>query len=70
MFGRRAIPFFICRSSQAKKREEWQADFYSSCLLMPRKLVFAAWYAAFPDPKPRVLQPRKRAQCLSLASRR
>src|SRR5262245_11960106 len=36
----------------------WQADFYSSCLLMPRKLVFAAWNAAFPDRKPRVLQPR------------
>jgi hypothetical protein len=58
MFGRPAIPSFICRSSQAKKREEWQADFYSSCLLMPRKLVFAAWDAAFPDRKPRVLQPR------------
>ena len=22
---------------------EWQADFYASCLLMPRKLVIAAW---------------------------
>jgi hypothetical protein len=58
MFGRRAAPSFICRSSEARKREEWQADFYSSCLLMPRKLVFAAWDAAFPDRKPRVLQPR------------
>ena len=58
MFGRPAIPSVICRSSQAKKREEWQADFYSSCLLMPRKLVFAAWDAVFPDRKPRVLQPR------------
>jgi hypothetical protein len=53
-----AIPSFICRPSQAKKREEWQADFYSSCLLMPRKLILAAWDAAFPDRKPRVLQPR------------
>ena len=33
----------ICRSSQAKERIELQADFYASCLLMPRKLVFAAW---------------------------
>jgi hypothetical protein len=57
MFGRPA-PSFICRSSEAKKREEWQADFYSSCLLMPRKLVFAAWDTAFPDRKPRVLKPR------------
>jgi hypothetical protein len=58
MFGRAAAPSFICRSSEAKKREEWQADFYSSCLLMPRKLVFAAWDVMFPDRKQRVLQPR------------
>jgi hypothetical protein len=58
MFGRPAAPSFICRSSEAKKREEWQADFYSSCLLMPRKLVFAAWDAAFPDRRQRVLKPR------------
>jgi len=58
MFGVLAAPSFVCRSSNAKKREEWQADFYSSCLLMPRKLVFAAWDAVFPDRKQRVLQPR------------
>jgi hypothetical protein len=58
MFGQPVAPSFICRSSEAKKREEWQADFYSSCLLMPRKLVFAAWDAIFPDRKRRVLQPR------------
>jgi hypothetical protein len=57
-FGRPTAPSFICRSSEAKKREEWHADFCASCLLMPRKLVFAAWDAAFPDRKPRVLQPR------------
>jgi hypothetical protein len=39
------------------ERVEWQADFYASCLLMPRKLVFAAWDEAFPDRKQRVLQP-------------
>ena len=38
-------------------RIEWQADFYASCLLMPRKLVIAAWDEMFPDRKPRVLQP-------------
>lgn len=47
----------ICRSSQAKARIELQADFYASCVLMPRKLVFAAWDEAFPDRKQRVLQP-------------
>ncbi len=50
-------PTVVCRSSQAKERVEWQADFYASCLLMPRKMVFAAWDEAFPDRKPRVLQP-------------
>ncbi|MGE3746181.1 MAG: ABC transporter substrate binding protein, partial [Sphingomonadaceae bacterium] len=28
-------PAVVCRSSQAKERVEWQADFYASCLLMP-----------------------------------
>jgi Zn-dependent peptidase ImmA (M78 family) len=38
---------------------EWQADFYASCLLMPRKMVFATWDEFFPDRKQRVLQPPK-----------
>ena len=50
-------PSVICRSSQAKEPVEWQADFYASCLLMPRKLVFAAWDEMFPDRKQRVIQP-------------
>ena len=52
-----ARPTVVCRSSQAKERVEWQADFYASCLLMPRKLVFAAWNETFPDRKQRVLRP-------------
>ena len=48
----------VCRSSQAKEPVEWQADFYASCLLMPRKLIFSAWDEIFPDRKQRVLQPR------------
>jgi Zn-dependent peptidase ImmA (M78 family) len=52
-----ARPTVVCRTSQAKERVEWQADFYASCLLMPRKMVFAAWDEAFPDRKQRVLQP-------------
>jgi hypothetical protein len=53
-----AKPSIVCRSSQAKEPIEWQADFYASCLLMPRKMVMAAWDEMFPDRKPRVLPPR------------
>lgn len=52
-----AAPSVICRTSQAKERIEFQADLYASCVLMPRKLVFAAWDNVFPDRKQRVLQP-------------
>jgi hypothetical protein len=57
LFDQPTAPSFICRASQARKPEEWQADFYAACLLMPRKLVFAAWDEMFPDRKQRVLQP-------------
>jgi len=57
LFNGPAPPSVVCRSSQAKETVEWQADFYASCLLMPRKLVIAAWDEMFPDRKPRVLQP-------------
>lgn len=52
-----AAPSVVCRTSQAKERIEFQADLYASCVLMPRKLVFAAWDEAFPDRKQRVLEP-------------
>jgi Zn-dependent peptidase ImmA (M78 family) len=52
-----AAPSVVCRTSQTKERIEFQADLYASCVLMPRKLVFAAWDQAFPDRKQRVLQP-------------
>jgi Zn-dependent peptidase ImmA (M78 family) len=58
LFEMQPIPSVICRSSRAKEPIEWQADFYASCLLMPRKLVFAAWDEMFPDRKQRVIQPR------------
>jgi hypothetical protein len=58
LFNEPAPPSVVCRSSQAKEPIEWQADFYASCLLMPRKLVMVAWDEMFPDRKPRVLQPR------------
>ena len=47
-------PKFLCRSSQ-KPREEFQADIYASCLLMPRDLVFRAWEREFGDLEPREL---------------
>ena len=46
----------VCRTSQAKERIEWQADYYASCLLMPKSMVLAAWKNRFgnlfnsPDP--------------------
>ncbi len=57
LFNETAPPSVVCRSSQAKEPVEWQADFYASCLLMPRKLVLAAWDEMFPDRKPRVIAP-------------
>jgi len=38
-----STPDVVCRSSEAKKPVEWQADKFASYLLMPRKLVYAAW---------------------------
>jgi Zn-dependent peptidase ImmA (M78 family) len=57
MFKEAGSPSVVCRSSKAKEPIEWQADFYASCLLMPRKLVLAAWEEMFPDRKPRVIAP-------------
>ena len=51
-----AQPAVICRSSQSKERVEWQADFYSSCLLMPSWLIFEAWKREFGSLEPRVLR--------------
>lgn len=59
LFGDKSDPSVVCRSSQAKERVEWQADFYASCLLMPRSLVFTAWKEAFPDCKPRIIEPER-----------
>jgi Zn-dependent peptidase ImmA (M78 family) len=38
-----SVPTVICRSSQAKEPVEWQADFFASCLLMPRRRVREEW---------------------------
>jgi Zn-dependent peptidase ImmA (M78 family) len=36
-------PDVVCRSHERKKPVEWQADCFAACLLMPRKMVYAAW---------------------------
>ncbi len=60
LFGTPEAPSVICRSSEAKKREELQADFYASFLLMPKSLVIAAWRERFGSAKPRILRLRDR----------
>jgi Zn-dependent peptidase ImmA (M78 family) len=59
LFGGPAPPSIICRSSQAKERVEWQADFYASCLLMPRKLIFATWRERFGTTAPFIFEINK-----------
>lgn len=60
LFNEPAPPSVICRSSQKKEPVEWQADFYASCLLMPRKLIMAAWDEIFPDRRPRIMNRTNR----------
>jgi len=57
LFDGPAPPSVVCRSSQAKERVEWQADFYASCLLMPRHLLFDAWRNEFGTSEPFVFDP-------------
>jgi Zn-dependent peptidase ImmA (M78 family) len=59
LVGREA-PSFVCRSRDAKKREEWQADFYASCLLMPRNLVLGAWEVRFGTTNARISRRKNR----------
>lgn len=57
-------PTVICRSSQAKEPMEWQADFFSSCLLMPRHRVHEEWGERLGRTRPLFLsdlQPNRRA---------
>ena len=36
-------PSVVCRTSQAKEPIEWQADFFSACLLMPKIMLRESW---------------------------
>ncbi|MEO0474356.1 MAG: ImmA/IrrE family metallo-endopeptidase [Planctomycetota bacterium] len=42
LFDENGEPAFVCRSTD-RPPEEWQADTFASCVLMPRSLVFEAW---------------------------
>jgi Zn-dependent peptidase ImmA (M78 family) len=55
LFEESSKPTVICRSSQAKEPIEWQADFYSSCLLMPRRLVHEEWQQRMGRSRPLLL---------------
>jgi Zn-dependent peptidase ImmA (M78 family) len=56
LFGGAAETSVICRSSQAKERMEWQADFYASCLMMPKELLISAWRERFGNTNARILK--------------
>jgi Zn-dependent peptidase ImmA (M78 family) len=52
LFEREQRPTVICRTSEAKDPIEWQADFFSACLLMP-KVLLREWWNSKPDmPRP------------------
>jgi hypothetical protein len=42
-------PTVVCRSSQKKERIELQADYFASCMLMPRRCVFDVWNGLLND---------------------
>jgi len=64
-FDERSKPSVICRSSQAKEPIEWQADFYASCVLMPKAMVLDAWREQFSDANPQFLLSEN---CITLLS--
>jgi hypothetical protein len=60
LFGGSSKPSVVCLSRRAKERVEWQADFYASCLLMPKEMVVAAWRERFGNANPRILRRKNR----------
>ena len=45
-------PTVICRTSQKNQRIEWQANYFSSCFLMPGRCLLDAWSRRFGNLKP------------------
>jgi Zn-dependent peptidase ImmA (M78 family) len=52
-------PTVICRSSEKKEPIEWQADFFASCLLMPRNLLLELWRERFGTTAPFIFEINK-----------
>ena len=40
-------PTVVCRTSDAKEPIEWQADYFSACLLMPQEMVRRCWQSKY-----------------------
>lgn len=47
LFQQPDMPTVVCRSSEAKEPIEWQADYFSSCLLMPKQMLREAWHVRY-----------------------
>ena len=45
LFELKGGPAVVCRASQAREPIEWQADFFSACLLMPKAMLKECWLA-------------------------
>lgn len=54
--------FIFCRIKDAKQKIEWQADYFASCLLMPKKAVISAFYRCYGS-RPLTLYNVKSAFC-------
>ena len=54
--------FIFCRIKDAKQKIEWQADYFASCLLMPKEAVISAFYRCYGS-KPLTLYNVKSAFC-------
>ncbi len=52
LFGGPLRPAVVCRSNRKNEPAEWQANFYASCLLMPRRLVADALKQEFETQNP------------------
>lgn len=55
LFDAPSEPTVICRSSQENEPIEWQANFYSSCRLMPRRRVHEEWKECLGRTRPLLL---------------
>jgi hypothetical protein len=55
LFNAPSEPTVICRSSQENEPIEWQANFFASCLLMPRRRVHDEWRECLGRTRPLLL---------------